>query len=145
MERANSTKHHQGDLQVSKDSKEYVVQCLGELTCGGTLLKAGRSVSLFPSMLSMLRLENAWRMPCQSYLIPSQGRNHFRRFCLTTDLTRLTWESNKRADAAVLISQINELKLGQNTPNFKRNPLPECEVSCEPYRANSDLSVCVYL
>lgn len=57
-----------------------------------------------------------------------QGKSHFRRFCLASDLTRLTWESSKRADAAVLISQITELKLGQNTPNFKRNPLPECEV-----------------
>ena len=47
---------------------------------------------------------------------------------MTSDLSRLTWESNKRADAAVLISEIMELRLGQNTPNFKRNPLPECEV-----------------
>ena len=30
-------------------------------------------------------------------------------------------------DAAVLISQISEIKLGQKTQNFKRNPLPEFE------------------
>ena len=30
---------------VDHSSKEYKVQCLSELTVGGTLLKAGRSVS----------------------------------------------------------------------------------------------------
>lgn len=38
------------------------------------------------------------------------------------------WESAKKTDAAVLVSQITEMKLGQTTPNFKRNPLPQCEV-----------------
>ena len=61
-------------------------------------------------------------------IIIIQGKSHFRRFCLASDLTRLTWESAKRTDAAVLVSQITELVRGQNTPNFKRNPLPECEV-----------------
>lgn len=37
------------------------------------------------------------------------------------------WESSKKADAAVLISQISEIKLGQKTQNFKRNPLPQFE------------------
>lgn len=60
-----------------------------------------------------------------------KGKNHFRRFCLTPDLSRLAWESNRRSDAAVLISQITELRRGQNTPNFKRNPLPECEVKAQ--------------
>ncbi len=61
-------------------------------------------------------------------LVFVQGKNHFRRFRLTADLTRLTWESSRRSDAAVLISQITELKTGQTTPTFKRNPLPEFEV-----------------
>ena len=56
-----------------------------------------------------------------------QGRPHFRRFRLTSDLTRLVWESSKKVDAAVLISQISEIKLGQKTQNFKRNPLPQFE------------------
>lgn len=37
------------------------------------------------------------------------------------------WESSKKVDAAVLISQISEIKVGQKTPNFKRNPLPQFE------------------
>jgi len=59
-----------------------------------------------------------------------QGRPHFRRFRLTPDLTRLTWESAKnfKTDATVLITQITEIKMGQNTPNFKRNPIPQYEV-----------------
>ena len=61
------------------------------------------------------------------FFVP-QGKSHFRRFRLTSDLTRLTWESARRTDAAVLISQITELKRGQTTPVFKKNPLPECEV-----------------
>ncbi len=60
--------------------------------------------------------------------IHPQGNPHFRRFHLTSDLTRLTWESAKKVDATVLISQITEIKFGQKTPNFKRRPLPECEV-----------------
>ncbi len=43
----------------------------------------------------------------------------------------------------VLISQIAELRLGQNTPNFKRNPLPECEVG--PVRMTSSLPYLVIL
>ena len=57
----------------------------------------------------------------------TQGKPHFRRFRLTSDLTRLIWESSKKIDASVLISQISEIKLGQKTPNFKRNPLPQFE------------------
>ena len=38
------------------------------------------------------------------------------------------WESSKKTDAAVLISQITEMKLGQVTPIFVKNPLPQCEV-----------------
>jgi hypothetical protein len=77
---------------------DAVLQSLVDLTSGATLLKAGRS-----------------------------GRPHFRRFRLTSDLTRLIWESSKKTDAAVLISQISEIKLGQKTQNFKRNPLPQFE------------------
>ena len=43
------------------------------------------------------------------------------------------WESAKKTDAAVLISQITGMKLGQTTPNFKRNPLPQCEVMTHFY------------
>ena len=39
------------------------------------------------------------------------------------------WESAKKMDAAVLISQITEIKLGQVTPVFLKNPIPHCEVS----------------
>ena len=33
-------------------SREYVVQCLSELTSGGTLLKAGRAVSRWAELAS---------------------------------------------------------------------------------------------
>lgn len=39
------------------------------------------------------------------------------------------WESAKKMDAAVLISQITEIKIGQVTPVFLKNPIPQCEVS----------------
>lgn len=39
------------------------------------------------------------------------------------------WESSRKADAAVLISEIIDLKLGQTTQVFQKNPLPQCEVS----------------
>ena len=68
--------------------------------------------------------------PCRDCVyILAQGRPHFRRFRLTSDLTRLVWESSKKVDATVLITQISEIKLGQKTQNFKRNPLPQFE-SC---------------
>ncbi len=39
------------------------------------------------------------------------------------------WESAKRGDAAVLISEISDMKTGQMTQVFQKNPLPQCEVS----------------
>lgn len=85
-------------FEESNRNSDAVLRALSELTAGATLLKCGRS-----------------------------GKPHFRRFRLTPDLTRLTWESSKRTDAAVLVTQITELKLGQKTAVFKKNPLPECE------------------
>ena len=103
------------DAEMSASFKpDPVLQSLVDLTSGATLLKAGRSVrTLLTSQMSDDVL--------------SQGRPHFRRFRLTSDLTRLIWESSKKTDAAVLVSEISEIKLGQKTQNFKRNPLPEFE------------------
>ena len=107
------------DLELSALSAslkpDTVLQSLVDLTSGATLLKAGRSVRIGVVLSSV------------SVPIDTQGRPHFRRFRLTSDLTRLIWESSKKTDAAVLISQISEIKLGQKTQNFKRNPLPQFE------------------
>ena len=109
---------------ASGSENEGLLQALVELTSGTTLLKAGRNVSCMYMVSTALLL---MVFPI-SQLIIFQGRSHFRRFSLTPDLTRLTWESAKRTDATVLISEISELVIGQKTPNFKKNPLPECEV-----------------
>ena len=39
------------------------------------------------------------------------------------------WESAKKIDATILISEVTEMKMGQVTPIFQKNPLPQCEVS----------------
>ena len=38
------------------------------------------------------------------------------------------WESAKKGDAAVLISEISDMKTGQVTQVFQKNPVPEYEV-----------------
>lgn len=101
----------------SKDTEEAaIINSLCDIIQGSTLLKAGRSVSRLCVKHCML-------------LLCTQGRPHFRHFKLSSDLTRLNWESAKKIDAAVLISQITEMKLGQVTPVFIKNPIPQCEVS----------------
>lgn len=60
----------------------------------------------------------------------AQGKPHYRRFRLTKDLCRLSWESANKdvTEASVLLSQITEMKLGQTTPIFKRWPVSGYEV-----------------
>lgn len=72
------------------------MRLVAQLVDGATLLKAGRS-----------------------------GKPHYRRFRLSKDLCRLSWESANKdvSESSVLISQITEMKLGQTTPIFKRCPV----------------------
>lgn len=83
---------------MATEEEKNVITAVCELIQGSTLLKAGRS-----------------------------GKPHFRQFYLSRDLTRLMWESAKKVDATVLISEITEMKMGQVTPIFQKNPLPQCE------------------
>ncbi|XP_019854073.1 PREDICTED: ultraviolet-B receptor UVR8-like [Amphimedon queenslandica] len=83
---------------MATDDEDKVLLAVCDVIKGSTLLKAGRS-----------------------------GKPHFRQFKLSNDLSRLMWESAKKMDAAVLISQITEIKTGQVTPVFLKNPIPQCE------------------
>jgi len=57
------------------------------------------------------------------------GDPHFRTFKLSDDLTKLTWTSPKKKshESSVLVSEIKELRLGQNTKTFRKNRKPEYE------------------
>jgi hypothetical protein len=100
-------------MNGEKSTKD-VALIVYELTKGVTLLKAGRS-----------------------------GKPHFRRFQLSQDLSRITWDSAKQKDAGVLISQITDIVIGQKTKVFENSPVPGYEVmmttaisSVSPYLAN---------
>ncbi|XP_065839142.1 uncharacterized protein [Oscarella lobularis] len=88
-----------------------------EMVKGATLLKAGRT-----------------------------GKPHFRRFQLSNDLSRVTWDSAKHKDAGVLISQMTEIVHGQKTKVFESSPVPEYEpfsfsVLYHKFSANRSLDV----
>ena len=107
---------------MSVNEEEVKIGYLCEMAVGATLLKYGRSVSVPERVgLCLHSLHDALRW---------QGNSHFRKFQLSNDLTRLTWESARTSNAAVLFSQITELKLGQKTQIFEKNPLPSHEVWC---------------
>mmetsp|Transcript_12114 Transcript_12114/g.48750 ORF Transcript_12114/g.48750 Transcript_12114/m.48750 type:complete len:602 (+) Transcript_12114:67-1872(+) len=69
-----------------------------EMIAGGTLLKCGRS-----------------------------GSPHFRVFTISKDLTTLTWTSPKKNsnETSIPMRDVKELKIGQTTAVFAKNPLPE--------------------
>ena len=88
------------ETSISSTSSEETVLSIARLTMGSTLLKAGRS-----------------------------GRPHYRRFELSTDLTRICWESPRKGGdgACVYIKNIKKLVRGQETPVFKATPVPGYE------------------
>jgi hypothetical protein len=77
------------------------VEALRALLCGTKLLKAGRS-----------------------------GRPHFRFFQLSSDLSRLSWQSQRKSsdESSVAVQDMNELMVGQKSKVFQNNLMPEHEV-----------------
>lgn len=57
----------------------------------------------------------------------SRGYPHFRLFMLSPHNTKLMWfsKAKKLKDTQVDIESINEVRIGQTTPNFAKHPAPE--------------------
>ena len=88
------------ETSTSSSGSEEIILSIARLTMGCTLLKAGRS-----------------------------GRPHYRRFELSTDLTKICWESPRKGEscACVYIKNIRKLVRGQETSIFKATPVPGYE------------------
>ncbi|ELR15150.1 regulator of chromosome condensation (RCC1) repeat domain containing protein [Acanthamoeba castellanii str. Neff] len=61
---------------------------------------------------------------CSFLKCGSRGSPHFRELKLSGDLTTLSWTSPKKTSNQ---STIDEIRIGQNTPVFKKNRKPEYE------------------
>jgi hypothetical protein len=62
-----------------------------------------------------------------SLLKAAKGDNHFRKFQLTQDLSRLIWYSPRKEKPGVLISEVTEILYGQKSQIFKNRPVPGYE------------------
>lgn len=67
--------------------------------------------------------------PTQLLKFGSSGKPGFRFFCLSQDLTSLTWQSTKKsaANTKVDLKDIKEIVFGQRTEKFRRNNRPDLE------------------
>lgn len=66
---------------------------------------------------------------CSFLKCGSRGSPHFRELKLSGDLTTLSWTSPKKTSnqSTIDVSHIKEIRIGQNTPVFKKNRKPEYE------------------